>query len=249
MDPIRFDRLSRCLAEHPLSRRTALEAGLASLAALDATPAAGGTALSFLFVQFVEAGTWLPKEGDAGVYLLTLTGAVAQTLFFSDRPDRITGTVPTPDSLDALGFTLVSPPNAALVVRTPAGERDVLVLELHNPVYTEQFDADGGVQVTYEAQVHDAYQGEGLVEWAAAQEDQELPEAFSDVSLFIDDCPAIVYCQKQVPFFSYETVGPVPGGPYNQCWDWDRLTCLPCEHPNPGILNVYKRDCDQQYPA
>src|SRR5262245_1489539 len=85
----------------------------------------------------------------------------------SDRPDRIVGTVETARFLEALGFTPANPPNAALVVRTPAGERDVLVVELFNPVYTEDFSADGGVSVMYEARVLDAYQGEELDQWAA----------------------------------------------------------------------------------
>ncbi|MEZ4507826.1 MAG: hypothetical protein R2848_18695 [Thermomicrobiales bacterium] len=52
--------------------------------------------------------------------------------------------MPTDRFLEGLGFTPVNPPNAAAVVRTPEGERDVLVVELFNPVYTREYDADGG---------------------------------------------------------------------------------------------------------
>jgi hypothetical protein len=45
--------------------------------------------------------------------------------------------------MEGLGFTLESPPNAALVARTPEDERDVLVLELFNPVYTQAYGTDG----------------------------------------------------------------------------------------------------------
>src|SRR5262249_51573101 len=152
----RFDRLTSAFTTGRLSRRAALaaggSAGAAGLSALalgagthqpavaqEATPAAGASGPTFLFVQLFERGTWAPKPGEDGVYLLTLSGYGDQTLFSPDRPDRIVGTVETARFLDALGFTPANPPNAAVVVRTPAGERDVLVVELFDPVFAEAF--------------------------------------------------------------------------------------------------------------
>jgi hypothetical protein len=43
------------------------------------------------------------------------------------------------------------------------------------------------VIVTYESRVLEAYEGEGLTEWALGQEDQALPEAFDRLSRFIGD--------------------------------------------------------------
>jgi len=258
MEPSHFDRLTRSLGPR-LTRRKAL-AGAAGMAAIglsqsapglsaqDATPAASPVAgepkLAFLFVQLFDQGSWAPKPGEDGVYLLTLTGASAQTLYFSDRPARIVGTVDTVQFLDTLGFTPINPPNAALVVRTPEGERDVLVIELFDPVYTEDFAVAGAVQVVYKTRVLEAYHGDGLEEWAAEQADTELPEQFSDVSLFIDDCPDLTSCYKN--HYS-NRIGDLPGGARGQCWNFFNG----CEPYNPNCNGPERRElgllCNQTY--
>src|SRR4051812_33176550 len=137
MDSTRFDRFARSFSRR-LTRRETLVAGTAALttfglatgalAAQEATPEPSPDAMelgpSFLFVQLAERGSWRPKPDEPGVYLLTLFGASNQTIYFSDRPERIVGTVPTDRFLGALGFTPNEPPNAAAVVQTPEGERD-----------------------------------------------------------------------------------------------------------------------------
>lgn len=260
MESRRFDQLITSLSTR-LDRRNALSgaAGLTALGlaqstrgvrAQDATPAIGEAAeeskLAFLFVQLFDQGTWYPKPDEAEVYQLTLTGAAAQTLFFSDRPARIVGTVATAQFLDGLGFTPFNPPNAALVVRTPEGERDVLVIELFNPIYTEDFAIAGGVQVSYEARVLEAYHGDGLAAWATEQEDAELPETFSDISLFIDDCPDLTGCYERG--IGGARVGDFPGGrTYGQCWGLIG-GCQP-DHPNCNgpTLEDLRAQCNQTY--
>ncbi|MBA2470121.1 MAG: hypothetical protein H0V37_12010, partial [Chloroflexia bacterium] len=158
MNPTRFDVFSRKLATG-LNRRTALRAlgggiaatGLGSRAAAQvgtpvATPVESPEAnrTYFLFVQTFSSGTLQPHANDAEMYTLTLTGAAAQTVYFSDRPERIIGTVPTPQFLEGLGFTPTNPPNAALVAQTDAGE-DIVVVELLNPLYTEGSGSNGAV--------------------------------------------------------------------------------------------------------
>lgn len=262
MDSSRFDRLASRFASRRLTRRAALTAsgtgaiGLttvalggadrAAVSAQDATPAVAEGGPAFLFVQLFEQGTWTPKPDEEGIYLLTLTGAGAQTLFFSDRPDRIVGTVDTSRFLEGLGFSPFNPPNAALVLRTPEGERDVLVVELFDPIYTEEFDADGGVQVTYEARILEAYRGDGLDVWVAEQDNSVLPEQFSDVSLFIDDCAGMTGCYyKECTFNSCRTVfaGDIPGGPYGRCWSWEEFNCVPCAHDDAH----YNAICNKAY--
>ena len=138
MDSSRFDQLTTAGLAAP-----GLSEGATALAAQDATPLASPEAASehpaLLFVQLANAGSWAPKPEDDGVYLLTLTGVGSQTLYFCDRADRIVGTVPTDQFLDSLGFTPANPPNATIVVTTPAGERDVLAAELFDPVYIRTF--------------------------------------------------------------------------------------------------------------
>ena len=169
---------------------------LASAAAQEATPAVPEEPHRpvFLFVQLAEAGSWVPKPDAPGVYTLRLSGVSGQTLYFSDRPDRIFGTAPIADFLEGLGFTPEMPPNAAAVVRTPEGTRDVLVVELWNPVLSQTFGDDASITLEYDARVLEAYEGGNLTAWHGEQEDAELPSEFSDVSLFIDDCMDMLNC-------------------------------------------------------
>jgi len=114
MDPCRFDALAKHLARVPQSRRAALRrlggAGLGAAAAgllgrgrgqaqdattAAATPAAPGEMTEFLYIQSHNAGTMRPKEGEAGVYELVLTGGTGHTTYFADRPQRQTGIAPT----------------------------------------------------------------------------------------------------------------------------------------------------------
>ena len=227
------------LAAFELSRRAE------HLAAQDATPEAASDAdehsPAFLFVQLAEGGTWTPKPGEGGVFLLTLAGTSSQTLYFSDRPDRIVGAVSTGQFLGQLGFTPFNPPNAAAVVQTPDGTQDVLVIELFNPVYTQTFGADGGDVLTYEARVLEAYEGDGLAPWAGEADDDELPWEFSQVSLFIDDCPNIEWCYNPIGGTAHERIGPVPFGPYARCYNTFK-GCIPCGDSTFNDYNARRYD-------
>ena len=240
MDTHRFDSVTRTLT-NGLTRRTALAAGASGLAASalaglglrraaaqDSTPVASpaatgaGFGQEFLFVQTAEAGTWMPKSGEEGVYTLTLTGAAAQTIYFSDRPDRIVGTAPMQQFLDNLGFTPDNPPNAAMVTGTGDAE-EVLIIELYNPTYDAEADT-----LTYEARVLEDYDEDGLAFVAQRQGDTDLPSSFGHTSLFIDDCPDARYCGnaglRDVPVPECD----IPGGPYGRCWHWSSLSCSLC---------------------
>ena len=255
-----IDRTIASLAERRANRRTALAAGLAGALSLtgleraraqDATPEAAADQAHpmFLFVQLAEAGSWVPSADDPEVYLLTLAGIGSQTAFFSDRPERIVGTVDTDRFLEGLGFTPINPPNAAAVVRTPEGERDVLVVELFDPVYTREFDADGCASLTYKARVLDAYHGDNLTSWYEEQDNPELPSQFDQVSLFIDDCADINWCVGAAqPGGSWVTglknYGSIPGGPYGACWDGSQFWCEPCSHSVQELRDI----CNNKYP-
>lgn len=261
MDTTRFDQLKTRLGRR-FTRREAFATGATALtglalaragqtsAAQDATPAASPDATAgdktFLFVQLADQGSWTPKPDEPGVYLLTLIGTGEQTLFFSDRPDRIVGTVATDQFLDVLGFTPVNPPNAAIVVQTPEGTRDVLVVELFDPVYTRTFGDQGQEILTYDAKVLSAYQGNGLEEWVPQADDDQLPQEFTQVSLFIDDCPGAGGCYGR-PYVDNQAVyvGPVPGGPISMCWDATQGYCLPCSGAS---LSSLSRTCNETYP-
>ena len=260
MEPRRFDALSRSLSAR-LSRRTALQAtGLAGAAGLIATTglrasAQDGTATpdalsddaSFLFVQSATSGTFAanpdagpastdgtPTPGGGADYLLTLEGHTGNTVYFSDRPERIFGEAPTDQFLAGLGFSPDNPPNAALVTNDAEGNEDILVVELLNPVY----DADAG-SVTYGVNLLSDYEG-GLDFVASRQQDEDLAPRFGTASLFIDDCPTIANCYNGA-----ESVGPVPGGPIGTCWKWSDVSCEPCNGNSEGY---YDDLCNQTYP-
>jgi hypothetical protein len=260
MNPTRFDRLTRWLATGRMSRRTALAVGgagiasaglaatgLAAVAAQDATPAATPAAWpadphpsadtaqthpEHLFVQPFDAGAWAPKPGEDGVYTLTLTGVAAYTTYFADRPERDTGLASTQPFLDGLGFAPENPPNAALVAQTGAGETDVLVVELFDPVY----DADAAT-LTYEAKVLSDYGGRGLANLARQQQDYELDETFGEGSLFIDGCPdstETCWAPTSEDDPTCVNIGSVAS---SNCWNDKESRCEPCGN-SLGACNV-----------
>jgi hypothetical protein len=249
MDTNRFDTISKIFASRR-TRRSAVASGVGLAAAAiggralaqDATPAPVSedphpsadittAKTEFLFVQPFDAGTWTPKAGEDGTYTLTLTGAAANTVYFSDRPERIFGVTPNQQFLDGLGFTPANPPNAAVVAQREGGDdQEVLVIELLNP----QYDADTQT-LTYDAKVLADYGEHGLAHAALQQQDYELGETFGAGSLFIDDCdPVDIECFTK----SDGTVV----GLYTQemCWVGDQ--CVGCQSPDdmcPQIFGEY----------
>ena len=129
-------------------------------------------------------------------------------------------------------------------MRTPEGERDVLVVELYDPVYSESFGSDSTTVLTYKAQILDAYHGAGLVSWYDEQDDPELPSEFTDVSLFIDDCPDLAYCWAPTSRGRI-VAGPIPSGSVGQCWDWNLFDCRICDDSRSLAL---RDECNAAYP-
>jgi hypothetical protein len=214
----RFDALARVLADR-LPRRLALRRGAAALVAgagfvtaerrisAQATPTADAdeAAGSDLFVQAFRAGTLTPDPDEAGVYTLSLEGSVGHTVYFSDRPARRVGLIPTAVLLEQLGFTPADPPNAALVTQTPAGE-DILVVELLNPRY------DGGAgTLVYDVRLLADYAGGGLADLAARRADDQFASSFTTAHLFIDGCGR------------------------KQCWDGAVAMCVSCQCFKQGV--------------
>lgn len=138
---------------------------------------------SWLFVQAGFASGTLAGNGD-GTFLLTLLNAPAQTVYFSDRPNRIAGAMPTERFLEVLDFDGGDPPNAALVIQIDAENTDVIVFELTAPVY------DAGVNsLAYTATLLEGFDqfqetGVGFVEEPLTAD--TLPREFGASSLFID---------------------------------------------------------------
>lgn len=121
-----------------------------------ATPA---QEIQALYVQTAGAVTYAGGK-------LTLHNLAPATLFFSDRPDRVTGHVTSKELVQTWGdgddsFS-ANPPNAALSIFGDGQVHDVVV-ELHEPVLA-------GADLTYRVDVLDG----------------ELPASGGPSSLFID---------------------------------------------------------------
>jgi hypothetical protein len=260
MDTTTFDRITRLFGARR-SRRSAITGSLGltaaglitrapGTAAQQATPEVGtGTdphpsadapaKTEFLFVQHFTSGTWAPKAGVDATYVLTLTGASAQTVYFSDRPERVFGLAPTQGFLDGLGFTAENPPNAAVVARrADSEEQEVLVVELLNPAY----DAEAGT-LAYDAKVLADYGEPGLAHAARRQADYELGESFAEGGLFIDDCPSVGYSctgTDSGQFYGYVMV--------DECFTWTYTDqpveyCAPCDDPASYCATSYPDQC------
>ena len=259
MDAHSFDAFIRQFSRIRATRRTtagALVAGFATAAlgravtAQDATPSPEEGHQEFLFVQLAEWGTWVPSSDEEGVFLLTLNGATSQTLFFSDRPQRIVGTAPTTQVLEALGFSPENAPNAAVVAQDETGQRDILVVELFDPIVQQEFGNDRTTTLIYKARVLDASAGSNLDEWQSAQQDDQLAHEFTNVSLFIDDCPDLAWCNgvDRTRDNNTRSMGPVPNGPIGTCWDPNTWECNPCNGQDTqdyyDLCNRMYRDCN-----
>jgi hypothetical protein len=221
----------------------------ASALAQDATPSAaidaGGSSPGFIYVQLAGNGTWTPKAGEEGLFELALHGTGEQTLYFATGSDRIVGTMPTDEFLETLNFSPQNPPNAAIEVWTLDGERDVLVVQLMDPVFTRTFGEDGAETLTYDARVLNTYSGERLSEWVPDVDDERLPLEFTNASLFIDSgCFTVQACYKLEWGRSQGTyVGPLPGGNVRRLPD-----VLGVCHPWRGItMEELHQRCNEGY--
>jgi hypothetical protein len=263
MDPTRFDRISKLFADRKLSRRTALAASGAGIAAIaagsaiataqeaspEAAPGEGfdiADKIPFLFVQSFQSGSIVPTEGVEGRFTVTLDHGLDQTIYFSDRPSRDVGSLPTEEFLGGLGFQEDNPPNAAMLLETAEGATDIAVVELFNPVYDP-----AGPSVTYDVAVLENWQDDIDVGLRQAPADLAAVAAdFGTAHLLIDDCPS-----------NLEVICNGPGGGnsssgnflVDSCWNYS--VCLPCEpygHNQPdrcATQHYWTQQCNNTYDA
>ncbi|HEU5163309.1 MAG TPA: hypothetical protein VFV54_09215 [Thermoanaerobaculia bacterium] len=202
---------------------------LSSALAVESQPATP----SFLFVQNAGSGELIPVAGRPADFELVLRGVSPATIYFSDRPERIVGQLPTADFLARIGFPDDNPPNAALdLVEGEAA--DVLVVELRNPRY----DASAG-ELRYSVQLLETAKG-GLAEFNG-RVSRTAPQRFERASLFIDDCAdAKVYCYKRGGS-SKVSMGSIRVG---QCWSWSTASCNYCRS-----MSSYNDTCNDKVSA
>ncbi len=262
MDAGRFDKITTLFASRRLSRREAVHYGAAGLAAAgmtavgqnataaqDSTPAADGPLekTQFLFLQSFRSGSIAAKEDGDGEYTVTLEHGLGQTVYFSNRPERIVGAMPTVKFLDALGFSPENPPNAALVVGTDDGEVDIAVLQLMNPAYDEEtFTA------TYDVKVLENYSNVDMEFHETPADLEAIATPFGSAHLFIDDCADMeVHCRHWNANGYVMTEFAPSLGIRGTCWSWEDLHCNPCfsESLRDECYRLYPTYCNNSTPC
>jgi hypothetical protein len=262
MDAHRFDNVSKFFAERRVSRRQAVKgtaaaagalagAGLSTALAQNATPVATPTSdqaskshEEYLFVQSFQSGSLQPLGDTPHRFTVNLESGLGQTIYFTDRPKRLVGTLPTDKFLDYLGFDANNPPNAAIMVEREPGHLDIAVLELFNPVYDKDVR-----NLTYEVTVLDNWD-KVLDTGFQHNPDEETPSTFGTAHLFIDglkDCPGATL-QCFAPGTNHATGSPVGTIDIpNYCAaDGNSGACFPCDSQSPA----YWRDqCNQRFAA
>ena len=146
-----------------------------AVAALAVTPSAGaatGPRGDALFVQAAEGGTF--HDGR-----LTLSGVSHQVAWFTDRPERDSGTVSFKVFRRSLFSDKQSAPNAALDL-AGKGLGGVAALRLTHP----RFDA-GADRITYDVKRLKNVSG-NLDHYVGRLSKRSLPSSFGAASLFVD---------------------------------------------------------------
>ncbi len=237
MNPTRFDFISKTLArrsrpEAKASARTGSASaslariGRAQESAPEIPPADAEHGPTMLFVQTYLSGSVAPVAGSDSRYTLSLDAGTGQTVYFSDRPDRIVGSDPTPQMLESLGFYPDNPPNAALVVETAPGQTDIAVVELFNPLYDPITQG-----VTYEVSVLKEWETSLELGFTEAPTDlSALAPVFGNAQLFIDDCPDMPMDCVNRSNTNGPAVATIDNAEHDGfCYSFLYGACLPCQ--------------------
>ena len=248
MNPTMIDTITRLFADRKLSRRQSLAAGAGiaagalatpalSAVAQDATPVASDATLvapdaehgpEMLFVQSFQSGSIVATPDVEGRYTLTLEHGLGETIYFSDRPDRIVGSSPTAAFLDGLGFSDDNPPNAAILTHNQEGDSTLAVVELFNPIYDEET-----ATLTYDVSLLEHWRDGTDLGFSETPVDVDaIGDTFGTAHLFIDDCNGWdTYCFSPDPTLGISGhVGTISTLEYDGfCYGWSTMMCLPCQ--------------------
>ena len=140
---------------------------------------------SLLFVQTAMTGSFAPVADAEDTYLLTLRDVSRSTVWFSDRPYRDAGHIPTEQLIANWGVGDESfasiPPNAALDILDGSEEADLIIITLQDPVY----DSSNNV-LQYRVKVVTDVAG-GIESFnTRTDHPAAIPEHFGHAALFID---------------------------------------------------------------
>jgi Pentapeptide repeats (8 copies) len=165
-------------------------AAAVSVAVAPSTGAAEGEPaneqVSLLYSLTGDSGSMRLLPGSGNRYAFTLRGADERTVWFSNRPARHSGTLPTAGFVEQwadFGFA-ADPPNVAITVHEPDGATDTIVAVMRKPSINE----NGTLRATME--VLSTVRARALTGNLARHgdaHDATIPRSLGSVSVFIDD--------------------------------------------------------------
>lgn len=140
---------------------------------------------SVLFSLTGDAATMRLQPGAENRYVFTLKGADKRTVWFSNRPARHSGTLPTTGLVDQwaqFGFA-EDPPNVAITLHEPDGDTDTIVAVMRKP----RIDTRGTLRAIMEVLTNEKAQAlTGNLARHGDAHDTTIPRALGSVSIFID---------------------------------------------------------------
>lgn len=145
-----------------------------------------GEQVSLLYSLTGDAGSMRLLPGSGNRYAFTLSGADERIVWFSNRPARHSGTLPTAGFVEqwtGLGFA-EDPPNVAITVHEPDGATDTIVAVMRKP----SINKSGTLRATMEVlSTERARALTGNLARHGDSHDATIPRRLGSVSVFIDD--------------------------------------------------------------
>lgn len=134
---------------------------------------------SLLYILTADSGALAPIQGEPGSYALSLLAPSERVVYFSDRPQRDTGTMSIDEFIESVYGAGEPMPNAGLVAQLPEGIRRVtLAFELSEPSYL------AGGPLFFKAQLVEAASA-GLAH-LEFDDVAAVPGLFGQAELFVD---------------------------------------------------------------
>lgn len=149
-------------------------------------PAAKSRTVSLLYATTAQQGSLTAVKGKKRTYVMTLRGASDHVTWFTDRPARQSGFLPTAGFVSSwAGYGFVEdPPNVALVVRDRSGATGTVVAVMTGPKVNSRGVLTARLRVL---SVDQAQQVGGNLAVHADRHDVKVPSRFTSVALFIDN--------------------------------------------------------------
>ena len=139
-----------------------------------------------LYALTAASGSLKAIPGNEGSFVMSLQRPSSQVTWFTDRPMRDSGFIPTVEFTKGWKSTnfVTDPPNVALVMRSPSGRTDTLVAVMSRPAVSASgaFTAHLRLLSAQEAQAL-----KGSLARHAARSLATVPARFTAAALFIDD--------------------------------------------------------------